>query len=1002
MTAPSVIDGSELPHGSAPLAHQFFFGVPAPAPNPFAPPCVPDALPPPPPSVINKIPFFAAPLVTPTPPTPIKPVPLMPAVLPPPPALAHTFQFWTAPGNNSIGNFPGFGPSGAATFVLSLSPGTKCTYSWHTDIFKSYSGQEQRINTTGPYPRQRFEGAAFLLDADTRSVRATMQRAASSGSTFLLALPHEEIITTADSVGTTLTVSTTAQSDWAIVTQRVAVVASDGTATDAVIQAVTSTTLRLDVAPNVKAGARIMPLIQVLLDSTQGFSRYPVNVDTWSIRCMANTFGWVGQDVMGRGAQIATYASGTVAASSITDADLIIFDRVNLIEGTAAESMLSLTEVVDLGALPFSAGAAPVPDWARPIRYSSSASQDFQWLKAFLRLCLGRQRPFALSTNRDDLIFVSAIGSRLRVEDDGDYTSWYASVAHRLLALTKTDGTIQYVGVGSLTDNGDGTLTLGLDAIVTGTVSRISFLEIVRFDNGDSDDFSVTWDGGTFATDLIARTVEETVISPVALPTPKGFLCIGDSIQYGIGVGDQAKQDDPTIGTPITSCQYLHHGALGVGPPPTFTDYPAANTLGPLNLYAASSGESMGFEMTMGPVLAAALPSAPTILVSAVAGSTLATEWDPNGTYPASGSGNLYHGTVTLAHNMEAANGFEVAVIFVVLGTNDALSGTQSAAFAANIANLDSRLASDFPGSKRVYLKVNSATGTGTDPRDPANVTTVRNGLASALSGNANAAIVTYDDCALLADSLHPTTETYLAVGPRIAAAALDLMSAPRAPLHAFGSTGWGVSWGTGTSGSGSLSPHSYDAGRTGGREFCVVTTGIVSGTIPTPSSADAWTQVGSTIASTSSGVTEQMAVFTRPWSSAATTITPTTTARHMAKIFYVEGPNFPTAPTVSASTATTPGTFGTGPDTFGAITLPTNGLALLFPGGYCGSDTTQSATNGTLSGFVKLTDSAFTIVTDREILAAFGGTGTGSSGTFAVSRVHSTVELGFTLALAP
>lgn len=490
---------------------------------------------------------------------------------------------------------------------------------------------------------------------------------------------------------------------------------------------------------------------------------------------------------------------------------------------------------------------------------------------------------------------------------------------------------------------------------------------------------------------------------------PPAFLMIGDSIDVGIGVGDTAKQDDAAI-SPFSGAKLLAHYANGVGPPPTFIDYPSAATFTDLSFYAASSGQSMGFEMTLGRALAAALSSTPYLIKSAVSGSTLATEWNPTGTYPASGSGNLYNSTVSLAHTMETSSGSKVAVIFIVLGTNDALDATNSSNFAANIANLDTHLASDFPGSKRVYLKVNAST----DPAHAANVTTVRAGLVSGLSGNANAKIVEYDDCALLGDALHPTTETYLAVGPRLAGAALDLMGVARASLLKLGSTGWGVSWGPGANGTGALSPHGWGGARNGGLELLVVTTGIVSGTIPVPTSADAWTQVGSTIVSTSSGVTEQLAIFRRPVTTAMlnangghtspTTVSPTTTARHLAKIFYVEGPNFPTAPTVSASQATTPNTFGTGPTTFAAVTVPTNGAAMLFAGGYCGSDPTQSGTNGTLANFGKATDSTFNILTDREILAAFAGSlaAGGSSGTWSVSTTLNAVLEGIAVALNP
>jgi hypothetical protein len=512
-----VNDGSDQPRARPPSVSAFqFFAEPLAilpltvvAPAPTYPP-IPQRRP----AIAHTLPSFAGPLFNPSS-TAIQRPPVHPHVLPGPPHLAHAFQFFSGPTANTIANlnFPGYGPAGAATLILSLE-NAKLTLSWGTDIFKSYSGREQRVNTTGSRPRQRFEGSAFLLDGPGRDLRSALQRSAAAGPTFLLALPHEELALTADSSGSTLTVASTAECDWAIVTQRVVVIGVDGSTAQAVIQAVTSTTIRLDITPSAQAGARILPLVQVLLDPQQGFSRFPVNVEFWSIRAMANVFGWVGQDRLGVGAQILTYASGLVAASALTDSDLPIWDRSNAVEGTALESMISLAETVDFGALPFAAGGAPAPDWSRSIKYSSADPVDWQWFKAFLRQIRGRQRAFLLSTNHADLIFVSVVGATLKVQSSsisgaGDYTGWYTSTAHRRLALTKTTGAIQYVAVTAPpVDNHDGTLSLSLDATATGTIVAISFAERVRLDNNDSDDIPVTWDGGMFSVDLLARVVQ--------------------------------------------------------------------------------------------------------------------------------------------------------------------------------------------------------------------------------------------------------------------------------------------------------------------------------------------------------------------------------------------------------------------------------------------------------------------------------------------------------------
>lgn len=430
----------------------------------------------------------------------------------------------------------GIGASGPI-FMLSLETGLRVTLAWGTDIFKSANGNEQRCNTTGPYPKMRWEGSAFLLDGPDREARGLLMRYAAAGTTFLLALPYEALPLSADAAGTVLAVPSTAASDWAVAGQRCIVVGADGTTQAAVVQSTTATTITVgavDASGSLitvstlgttgKAGGRVMPLVQVLLEPQQAFQRYPVGVGLWAIRAQAAAFGWGGQDRCGVGAQIVTYTLGVpVDQSTLVEQDLIVWNRPNLSDETESDGMASLAEIVDLGALPFSAGIATVPDWVRPVRYVSTLATEWQWIKAFLRQVLGRQRAFALPTGRPDLVLVAATGATLKVQSSttaggGDYAAWYTSLAHRRLALSKSDGSVQYVAVTAApVSNNDGTLSLTLDSAVSGTVTMVSFLEQVRFDNGDRDDFIATWDGAGFGVELQARAVQEVVVPPALL-----------------------------------------------------------------------------------------------------------------------------------------------------------------------------------------------------------------------------------------------------------------------------------------------------------------------------------------------------------------------------------------------------------------------------------------------------------------------------------------------------
>jgi hypothetical protein len=428
---------------------------------------------------------------------------------------------------------PAFGVDGAATFVLSLEPGTKLTYSWLTEVLSMYDGTEQRISWQES-PAIRVEGPAFLLDVGDRAARAALMRSAASGATFLLALPMEAVQTVGDADGTTLTVVSTAMLDWLQAGQRAVLVGADGVSGAVVVQSSTATTITIDAVPDdVNAtGSALMPVIPIVLDAQQGFTRYPVTVDLWDLRAKAIAYGWCGLDVMGVGASVLTFDAGLIDASELTDESLIIWDRTNVIDGTGAETMASGAEVVDLGGLPFALGGADVVDWLRPIKLRSSDTADQQWLKAVSRHLHGAQVAFLLPTGRADLVFESIPGlAQLMVS--GDYASWFPSLAHRRLAVTTTDEIVQYVAVTGVVDNGDGTNTLSLSDNLFGPIARVSFLELVRL---ESDIVAPEWDGGVMTCDLVAHVAQDTTTTEDILTSAFAGHGLDEDFDFPVGV----------------------------------------------------------------------------------------------------------------------------------------------------------------------------------------------------------------------------------------------------------------------------------------------------------------------------------------------------------------------------------------------------------------------------------------------------------------------------------
>ncbi len=179
---------------------------------------------------------------------------------------------------------PGTNPPGAATFVL-LQNGTRVTYSWRTGIHKSYSGRERRSGLIDD-PMVRFEGDALLSMVETRATRSRLARYAAQGQPFLLGLSYEALALRTASPGSVVAVHSTTSSDWCVVGARVAVVHTTRGTMEGVIQSYTADEITLDVTLGAigAIGATIVPLFAIFLDQTQGFGRYPVDLERWSLR----------------------------------------------------------------------------------------------------------------------------------------------------------------------------------------------------------------------------------------------------------------------------------------------------------------------------------------------------------------------------------------------------------------------------------------------------------------------------------------------------------------------------------------------------------------------------------------------------------------------------------------------------------------------------------------------------------------------------------------------
>ena len=195
-----------------------------------------------------------------------------------------------------------------------------------------------------------------------------------------------------------------------------------------------------------------------------------------------------------------------------------VWDRRLPNAGTITDPAHGQTELVDLGGVPVSIGHANDPIWGRALAFQGSGPADRQWLKLMLATVRGVQRFFWLPTWRDDLTFVSAVGSTItvRTDDGSDFTAWWPAQRDRL-QLRHADETVEYAKVTARVDNGDGTQTLTLSGSVVDTaIAQVSWLEAVRF---DSNTFDVTFKAAQIAmtSSAVAFTPSATELAEVEL-----------------------------------------------------------------------------------------------------------------------------------------------------------------------------------------------------------------------------------------------------------------------------------------------------------------------------------------------------------------------------------------------------------------------------------------------------------------------------------------------------
>lgn len=209
---------------------------------------------------------------------------------------------------------------------------------------------------------------------------------------------------------------------------------------------------------------------------------------------------------VGTGATLTTYAGdGTVRP---------VWDRPITVENTAGDSLQALTDILDFeDGLPQAFGKADRVEWGRAVIMTGDRRSLHQWMRLFIHTVRGKRKAFWLPTWRSDLSYVSRAlpgGGITQIvvstTDGSDFNAWFPAQRQHI-QVVEANGTVTYAKITAAANNGDGTRTITINAVIASTdVEMISWLELCRF---EKDEFPVRYTSRGFRLETLARVVQE-------------------------------------------------------------------------------------------------------------------------------------------------------------------------------------------------------------------------------------------------------------------------------------------------------------------------------------------------------------------------------------------------------------------------------------------------------------------------------------------------------------
>jgi hypothetical protein len=132
---------------------------------------------------------------------------------------------------------------------------------------------------------------------------------------------------------------------------------------------------------------------------------------------------------------------------------------------------------------------------------------QYKWWAEFADYAKGRQKPFLLPTFREDLPIVGGPFSSPDqfITSNVDYLDNFAFASYKRLRI-ETSSAVYLVTATAVTDNGDGTITVDVSSSLSGSIEKVSYVNLARF---NTDQIQIAHETNYSALTASVRSIDE-------------------------------------------------------------------------------------------------------------------------------------------------------------------------------------------------------------------------------------------------------------------------------------------------------------------------------------------------------------------------------------------------------------------------------------------------------------------------------------------------------------